>query len=200
MQTAFWKKPIFWVFFVILIAIPLVSFLITPYFKKNTPSATPAKTQHSTPVVLIPKPGSCQILEERFCSQAEVVDWKNTQGEISKMIGFRLKPGTPLLVPINNGMVSKAKLPDNGLVKGYMADVADPNDPNPFWYYFYGDLEFDDMRSPTLQAGQQFGRIGDRGITNGEGYNLLLKIRKGIGTKIANDTDQLKKLFPLIKL
>jgi len=198
MQTAFWKKPIFWtVFFIILIAVLIPLFFY--FFKKPILSILPSNLLGKDIAQRTIQPGHCLILEKKFCSLAEVIDWTNPKGERFKIIGFHLPPGTPLLVPID-GKVTKAKLPDNSVAKGSKAQVVDPYNPNPLWHTFTGDLEFDDMRSPDLKKGATFGHIGNTGITNAGGYNLIFYIIRGIGAKSTPDIDQLKNLFPSIKL
>jgi len=188
----FWKRLIFGVI-VLFSLVTLISlfYLFKPFFF----SASPSNVDNTS---LLPKtavPGKCLLLENQSCSQAELIEWANPNGEKLPLIGLRLTPGTPLLMPVD-GKVTKAKLPDNGVFKGFQAQIADPNSPNPTWYIVTGNLQFDDMRSPDLKKGTVFGHIGETGVKNAGDFDLLFYIIQGTGQQAAPAIDKMKEMFP----
>jgi hypothetical protein len=160
-----------------------------------TPTTAPAAESTKAPPPLEAKKAEdCGILPPESCSQAELIEWANPNGEKLPLIGLRLTPGTPLLMPVD-GKVTKAKLPDNGVFKGFQAQIADPNSPNPTWYIVTGNLQFDDMRSPDLKKGTVFGHIGETGVKNAGDFDLLFYIIQGTGQQAAPAIDKMKEMF-----
>lgn len=197
-MSTFWQKPIFWtVLLVILIVlIPLSFYLFKPQILSSLPYLS-SKTQPAKTTKLTVKPGSCLVLEEKYCSQAEVIDWTGPTGQKGKMIGFHLPPEVPLFMPID-GQVAKAKLPD-GVINGFEAIVFNPSDKT-LRYIFDGDLQFDNMFSLNMKKGDVFGHTGKTGIENAGSSNVLFYILRGTRKETVNAEDEMKIMFQSIKL
>ena|SRR3989344_1506981 len=196
MGVPFWQKPVFWAIFLLTltaILIPLSLYVFKDAIIAILPVNLIGKIQSI-------KPGSCLILEQKYCSQAEVIDWANSKGQKFKIIGFKNIPtGTPLFPPVNAGEITKAKLPERGNFKGFQATISDPNEPN-VWYIVSGDITFPDMNNATKKEGEAFGSVGNTGITNAGGYKLLVYVLRRVGQETTSDNDQLEGIFAKTKL
>lgn len=198
----FWQKPLFWiiVFVVLTAAIPLLFFYLKHTILPNPSSSPTSKSSEETQPAVATKPGSCLILEEKYCTQAKLIKRQTAPGSTVKMIGFRLPPEVPIFLP-SDGQVAKTKL-DNNVVfyKGYQAIMFNPNSPNTLRYKFSGDLHFDDMLSSNLMNGDIIGYTQDTGIDM-LGYNLIF-YPYNIGSdrqEIINE-EEIKRMLPAVKL
>lgn len=192
----FWRKPEFrMIFFVVLasILISLSLYLFRDSIRSLLPPALLGKPQTA-------KPGSCLILEEKYCSKAEVIKRQTAQGLTIKQIGFRLPARAPLFMPVDN-QVTKAKLNDEIIFyKGSQAVVFNPNNHSTLRYKFIGDLQFENMLSLNMKKGEVFGYIQDEGIEM-LGYNLVFYIADiGSDNMEEENIEEMKKLFPKIEL
>lgn len=198
-MPAFWQKPFFWIvcFVVLLISIPVAFFYLSKYFTRPTPQAPTSINQTAPPVTA--KPGSCLIVEEKYCSQAKLIDWTNPSGQKMKIIGFDLPADVPLLAPID-GQVVKIKLPNGEIIKGLQAIVLNPNSNTTLTYNFFGDLRFNNTLTLNMKKGEVFGYTQKTGIKNAGNYNLLFGIAKGSGRETAPAEDEMRNIFSSIKL
>ena len=150
---------------------------------KPTPTAT--ETIVSTPAPEVKKDVPCQILPEKFCSQAELIEF-NYQGKTYTYVGFRLPSGVPLLSPMD-GQVAKAEIVQPSPYKGFLATVMDPNNPTSGSFGFVGDLKFPNMLSINIKKGDIIGYAQNTETENFGNYNLLVG---------ASNSDSLRSLFP----
>lgn len=155
---------------------------------------TPITEPTKAPIVEAEKDKPCTIVPQEYCSQAEVIDWTNSLGQKMKLIGFNLPAGVPLSMPID-GQVAKVKLPEEAADKGFQVQIFDPNNPNPQWYIFKGDMQFDNMFSVNMKKGGIFGHTQNTGIEN-SGYRILFYIVRGSGKDATVAEDEMKKMLP----
>lgn len=196
-MPTFWQKLAFWIvcFVVLLVSIPVSFFYLSKYFTRPTPQAPSPSTQSQSPTPTVAKPGSCLIVEEKYCSQAKAIN-----GQPMKMIGLRLPVGVPLFLP-SDSQVPKTKLNESVVFfKGYRADLFDPGNPKALRYSFSGDIKFNDMLTLNMKKGEIFGYTQDTGIDM-VGYNLIFYAYE-IGPdkhQVINE-EVMKKMFPTLKL
>lgn len=117
-----------------------------------------------------PRPGSCKILEEKFCFQGKLIQYKNT-----KYVGFKLESGTLIFSPID-GQASKSKLPTGNVVQGFYIIFSDPDNRKLQTYNLTGDIKLSDVNTTNIKTGQVFASIGSAGAKNLGNYNLLVNI------------------------
>ncbi|MBI4098040.1 MAG: hypothetical protein HY426_03285 [Candidatus Levybacteria bacterium] len=136
---------------------------------------------------------SCIVVEEKYCSQAELLE-KNTTGEITiKFIGIKLPTGTSIFSP-SASQVGKAKL-EKETFKGNEISVGGnlSKDASIPAFFFRGDLQLDKTPTDVAKNGV-LGYVGDTGINN-FGYNLVILI--GPASENAQNVEKfLKPMFP----
>ena len=161
----------------------------TPATTAATASPTEAPKPTNTPTPEVKTDVPCQVLPEKFCSQAELIEWTNQQGKKDKGLGFNLPPGTEFYAPIS-GQILKVDYGQQGLFKGQLIGVSDKNNPN-ILDAFIGDLQLENTNAPTTTKGNILGRVGSTGINN-SGYNLIISLKNGATA----DENLINELFP----
>ena len=173
-------KFLFWVIFFILLIIAFIALLLYTPNRRNL--LNPPRKTHAP---ITAKPGSCLVFEEKYCSQAELIEF-NYQGKTYTYVGFRLPSGVPLLSPMD-GQVAKAEIVQPSPYKGFLATVMDPNNPTSGSFGFVGDLKFPNMLSINIKKGDIIGYAQNTETENFGNYNLLVG---------ASNSDSLRSLFP----
>ena len=165
MGIPFWQKPVFWAISLLTLTaifIPL-SFYV---FKDAIISLLPPSITSKIQAVKATKPGKCLILEEEYCSLAEVIDWTNPKGEVGPVIGLRLPPGVKisLLAPKDGLEIKKIKYSDGNVLKGFQAVASDPDNPTDLQFIFKGDLHFPNLINLSPKKGEIFGYAQNTGV------------------------------------
>jgi len=162
-----------------------------------TPTASPTPEPTSTPTPEVKKEVPCQILPTEYCSQYEVINWKY-QGREYKLLGFNLPPGTPIFAHKPGKELATADFGENGLFKGFLVEVEDPDNPNDLKtsLEFIGDLSFAKYEWGKIKQGDIIATIQDRGIKNFGEYNLIIQAFKGKFPDLETNTELLDKFFP----
>ncbi len=192
----FWQKPAFRILVLVAVAVILIP-LVFYFFKKPILSLLSVNLFDKPQSTKLIGPGKCLILEEKYCSQAKVINWTNPAGQKMKLIGLDLPEGTPLFMPID-GQVAKVKMPDDNVWKGVAAIILDLQDQT-LEYHIVGDLKFENMFSLNKKKGEIIGWVQKTGIKNAGGYNVIFYILRGTGRETVVAEDELEKMFPVIK-
>ena len=179
------KKPIFWVVLLILASLVLSIFIFTPSFFKNVPNVNNIKNNVKKDIIKN-KLGSCQILEQQFCNQYEVIEWK-FEGSEYKLIAFSLPPGTPIYSP-RKGQLLKAEYEEGGPFVGSLGAVIDPAGDDPRALSFIGDLGFNNNLTEDINAGAMIATIQDTGVKNFGKFNFIF-MAAGVNESGKGDTD-----------
>ncbi len=155
--------------------------------------STPIPTETKTPEAKQIQP--CTVFPTEFCSKAELLERKASDGSSIKLIGINLPSGTPIFSPVDS-QVLKSELPASGVYKGKQAlmggaVVSDSSFPS---VSFRGDLKFDSTSTQNAKKGDVIGYAGDAGINN-FGYNVVILI--GAASENAQNVEKfLKPMFP----
>lgn len=203
----FWKKPLFWIIFflIILIIIPLSFY----FFKDTIISLLPSSIKTETQAPAEPKAGSCLILEEQFCSKGQFVEAKNKEDKPEIYIGFDLPSDTPIF-SIIEGQALKGRIGQPSAIEGSVVVVMDPNlQNNTPILDVRGDLwlsdkpedpenpeDKEDMETRNVKEGSIIAYTRNTGIKNFGKYTVLITIRGSSSKEGAKET--LSKLFPYI--
>lgn len=169
----------------ILLLSGLSFYFLKPVLKKESPKTA--------------LPGTCLILEEKYCSQAKVLEDKTPLDLTVKMVGINLPAGTPIFSP-KGGQVQKTQLgADVVFFKGFRATIFNPANPNKLRYKITGDFKPDDMINTDIKEGDIIGYSQDTGIKM-LGYNLIIyAFDIGEDKKESIDENAIKRLFPKAK-
>lgn len=90
-----------------------------------------------------PNPGACLVLEQKYCGNGKIVEWKNPNGQTLKFVTFTLPEGTLIFSPLD-GSASYIDGPGNMIdpkAPGVLIYVQD--DPNSVSFTLTGDIKFD---------------------------------------------------------
>ena len=187
------KKPFFWVALLILASLALSMFILSPSFFKNVPNVNNIKNNVKKDIIKN-KLGSCQILEQQFCNQYEVIEWK-FEGSEYKLIAFSLPPGTPIYSP-RKGQLLKAEYEEGGPFVGSLGAVIDPAGDDPRALSFIGDLGFNNNLTEDINAGDMIGTIQNTGDINFGKYNFIFMAnRTNASGESETDIELLNQLF-----
>lgn len=168
------------IFIIILILIPSTAWGVKNYAKLN---------QFFQELIHpYPKPGSCKILEEKYCSKGRLI----IDG-VGSSVGFNLPKNTPLFA-LKTGQAIKTKYDQTSKFKGFGLMVIDPNDPT-VTFHLIGDIDIGEFRTQNVEQGDKIGQMQDTGVKN-YGYNLIVT---GLRESTL-DTALLSKLFTYLKL
>lgn len=129
-----------------------------------------------------PKPGSCEILEERYCSQAKFKEFNN-----KKYVVFNLPSGTPLFSFLSGERTTIPKVTaKNSPFLNQSELLINTKDNNTFGI-FVGRIKF--STNPIVAKGQDLAvTYDDREKIFGD-YNLIFTADKG----------SVSRLFPKIQ-
>jgi len=190
----FWQKSVFWIIFFVLliILIPLLFYFLKPQIL----SILPISKIQSSEVI---KPGSCLILEEKYCSQGERIEITKdrvTGGKLTQTyLAFNLDPGIPFFVP-EDGIRLLDKVTESGdPFSGFSAILYKPNPPGGA--YLIIGLDFNDMlQVKEPKKGMVIGESNSKGIKN-YGATVLVTVTKRSPGGPVTDEDALQSLFRL---
>jgi len=142
-----------------------------------------------------PKPGSCLVLEERYCKLAERVVWAAPDGTKMDLLGFRLPAGAVIFSP-RDGSVSgdtggsSALHPNASVVGVYQPDSYDA-------FQATGDLALNIRGLSTVTAGVPLAQLQDTGIRLVGDYNLIVEfLAADDQQRIVTDEGTIAQLFP----
>ncbi len=154
-------------------------------------TATPTETSKPTEVATVP----CVVIEQKYCDQGDLIHWKNQQGNIIILIGFKLPQDAQIFSPVE-GQLGKSAINQPNPFEGNYAQVVDPKEK--VTYTFIGDIKFPDMVNKTVPAGTVIGGVDNKNIHNLGQYNLLIGVERVDQGKLVEAEDIIKKLFPVI--
>ncbi len=142
------------------------------------------------------KPGSCKILEEKFCSQTRIARTKDII-----YIGINLPPGTPIYAPVDGRVSVPTKINQPSPFQGFTVGMNDSNDPTVN-YSFRGDVQFSSNLSGVTKAGIIIGTVTNTGAKSFDIYNFVIGIEKpDLSLKrYVSVENRYKILFPKLKL
>ncbi len=172
-----------------------ISILISKPYSQNIPKNLSSRVSEKPRSG--PKPGNCLILEQKYCSQAKLIEVKKEK-QTYKNIGFHLPAGAPLFSPID-GNLGKAKVNEPSPLHGFLAIVNNSNDPRLLSFSIYGDIKFDNMLSLNVKKGNVIGHTQNTGVKGFGDYNIVLQVTRLNPGKNGFITDEelLRKMFLL---
>ena len=176
------QKPFLWIFLFV-DAIIGISILIVKSYSPNSPKNLPSRVSEK------PKPGSCLVLEQRYCSQGKLVDWKDPNGTTYKFIVFNLPNGTPVLAPFKGDFYPNPTGEGNPL-KVPTSSLADPSGNYKGTFIVMGDINFNNQQQHPVSKGDTIGYVRNNGINIFDG-NLALTFTSSQGS----DEQMLNKLL-----
>jgi len=156
------------------------------------------------------KPGKCLILEEKYCSNYEII--KNPMNEEDLLIAFKLPKNTPLFAPVDGGCsisMFNLKTPNNNETKQYQGLTVFESTKNPkttiirnssinklYHFIFFNSYN---NNCSNKKRGEIIGVIDDKNISFYGNYNLVFNITKqffsGQKYTFENANEDLKKIF-----
>jgi len=125
----------------------------------SKPPAT-AEANPPTPTPEVKKLAECGIVDPKYCQYAEVIDWKNPDGSVIKIIGFRFpkEVKVPIYSPIK-GQVTKVPLNGSTGFNGIETTIFSPDLPDSQrrYYMLEGPLAVTNMLTVDVNGGQIIG-------------------------------------------
>ena len=160
--------------------------------QKKTQVPVIKKDNKSVQVQSRSAPGSCKILPEEYCGGGKVIQ-KEINGQLFKIVGFKLPEGTPLYSH-KDGRFNKGVTPGELFVGSFGAIMGKPGEGG---FSVYGDIKFSN-NSGDIKRGDIIGTIQNTGVTNFGEYNLIIMATRANaeGTRPETDTETLTRLFP----
>ncbi len=164
--------------------------IVTP-----THTPTPVPTPTIEPPSANPVPGSCLVLEEKYCSTGVRV--------IPVELAFKLPEGVSIFSPFDGALVvvpPEAK----GAVKGNIVRVYTGIEPGDIKFLIQGDLEPVRGNGP-VREGELIAKITNTGVTVFGGYSVSIHFslcesrEEGTGVICIPNPDLLEKFFPQVK-
>ncbi len=158
----------------------------TPTFTP-TPTLEPTFTPTPEPVVEVP----CKVLPIEFCKDGKLLEFE-LNGKKYSFVGLNVPPGTPIYA-LTSGELAKTE--ESGqYFTGFGAQIT--NSEQTGASIIKGDVLYQNMVYETVQEGQQIATVGDRGIENLGGYNIVFTINRRTQNGPVPNMDLLKELFP----
>src|SRR3989344_4767152 len=191
----FIRKPFFWLAILIVIIIALGFSIFN--FEPNLINISSPNKKFTSKSYKKPKPGSCQVLEQKYCSEGKLIEWE-FQGIPRKLVGLRLPPNVPIFAP-RDDTIRKTTVNQPSPFAGFMATLLALGRPVPS-YAFYGDLRFESMIEQKAKKGDIIARTQDTGTKMFGDYSVVLWVSQtDPETKKAfTPEDLLKEMFPNI--
>lgn len=173
-MQAFLRKPVLWVFVIVVLIIILIS-LLTPRNKdlKSDNGSSDKTTEVKS------NAGSCLILEEKFCKTAKIIDNPNISG--GKMAAFSLPAGTPIFSPSIGFFLANPTYSFKGTKEAYRGSsiaVGEKNtsrDIKKFYDFVYFSKE-NGFSGDKIKKGEILGYTSDKPIYTVGNYNLIFTI------------------------
>lgn len=144
-----------------------------------------------------PRPGSCKILEEKYCLKGKLNFYKINQDTKIEFVSFDLPKGTLIFSPVN-GQYTKAQITQPSSFQGLLVGINPPD--RSVNYNFTGDIELFSTDFHTQEA-KSFGTIGNSGAKEFGIYNLIFTMvsQDSKTKKPIQDINGINKLFPYLK-
>jgi len=197
------KKPLF----LLLCAIIITIIGVVIISSKNTTKKSAVPAISSTPISKSAfstnaKPGSCLILEEKYCSKFSLVDDPYFKGE--KAIAYKLPKNTPIFAPVDGGFsspftfaIKDSSTEKNERYPGVTITILKTGTKTIdkiYGFVFFGETE---KQAPkNVIKGNLIGKISEKSISKIGDYNLIIFITKSTTPNVfKNDIDSLLKLF-----
>ena len=143
-------------------------------------------------------PGSCLLVEEKYCSLGKLIDWQDPEGRVFKLVGFRLPEGAPIFTPfagsVSADTVGAGFNPDAATVTVY-----NPSDASAPLFTINGVLVFPEKKF-TVKEGELLALVGKKNITLLGDYNVVIIFSQFDSERKVFFTPQelLKKHFPYL--
>ena len=188
------KKPAFWLALVILIIIALLVLILQSNSSKNLQSF-PSKVSEKSKSG--PKSGTCLILEQEFCSQAELIDWQAPWGTTYKAVGIRLPAGTAVFASLDGdlGVATEGSAFGRGVT-----EISVASRPDGTSFSASGALRSDLSSGATVNKGEPLAFIENRNVGLPNGYNLvILFFKPDANRQQVTNEEMLFTLFPDLK-
>ncbi len=139
------------------------------------------------------KPGSCLILEQKFCSKGEVFEDPRFPGRT--FIGFNLPKDTKIFSD-EDGITTFSKVNTFGIVNAILSTSSSPDKSTTS---IWGDVKFT-KASGIIKIGDETGVVQDTGIKINGKYNVVVNF----GTRDAqgnfgDDVKAIQRLLPSVK-
>ncbi|MBI2031845.1 MAG: hypothetical protein HYT08_04505 [Candidatus Levybacteria bacterium] len=198
MLSGLLRKPIFWIGLIIIFIIVLIVLLFetkSTVVTSDNQQATRDKSPQSISQKQKLKPGTCLILEQKYCDLGKASEWKNPAGQVFKIVSFNLPEGVSIMAPFD-GTFTYSDGPGNLIDPNAPAAVVykpvTKTDQTNLTFMVTGDIEFDKEQT-IIKKGDQIARAGNTGfkVLGGTVAALVTKIEN---SKTIND----ENLFNII--
>ncbi len=172
MQQPFYKRPIVWVILLVLVTIILAIILLNPSSSQNISQNLSLRLSNE------PKPGSCLILEEKYCKSVKFIQDPITDGSLAV---YKLSPKTTLFSPVDGfqGTATFFFKDRSILYPGVSINVGRDNTIETrtaiYSFIFYGKV---DANKSSAKKGEVISELSDKTIDSLGDYNLAVRITK----------------------
>ncbi len=191
------KKPLFWIGIIVVVIIVLLILVLLPNSPKNIQSS-PQKLSEKPRSG--PEPGSCLVLEQKYCGNGKTAEWKNPNGTTIKLVAFRLPSGAPIFAPLS-GTINKSDKGSSFISsKAAALVINDSKNPSATHFGIVGDLTFSENKA-TAEKGSVIAYAANNGVNVLGDYTLVLLFSKLDPEKKIEvvDKEMEQALFPYLK-
>lgn len=152
----------------------------------------------------IPKPGSCLILQQKYCQKAKLI--KNPFNSDSYAIAFKLPKNTPLFSPVDGDyftpVIGKKESEDDSSFSSTSFDFRKKTDTSLFYYSCLAKIDNQDrfVGIKKIKKGEKVYQLSQKTIDPQVGdYNLifLFKYQNNDSKEFLTTVDMLKKIFSI---
>lgn len=160
------------------------------------------KTSKITPSLFKKKPGSCLILEEKFCRSGKPI---YKEGKLI-FIGFKVPKDTVIFTPFD-GKFSNSRTffikkgDEYKTFAGYVVDEDGKVEEAKSFSMLYYNLQIKDNEiiNRQVKKGEEIGKISEKILSEYGDYNFLVSFSKFSSSKKMQEVDQelLKEVFKL---
>ncbi|MEK7185828.1 MAG: hypothetical protein AAB675_00495 [Patescibacteria group bacterium] len=105
MPVGLLKKPLFWIGLIIVLIIGLLIFILELNSISKPKSSQSSPQKLSQKLKSGPKPGSCLVLEQKYCGNGKIIEWKSPTGQIFKLVAFNLPADIPIFAPFDGQLL-----------------------------------------------------------------------------------------------